>query len=445
MRVMVISHRFPPDAVAGVERYTQTLAADLAARGDAVSILTRRPTPGDPQCLRERLPDGTPVYRLTGRNKRETFLFQTEEIERLFDEVLQEEAPEVVHLNHVIDLSPRFIDIAHRRGAAVVLSLHDYYFACPNVILRKSSGEQCGGPDGGRECARSCFSDEGEAAPARWGTRTAYYRRMLAMAERVVCVSQYVATFFEGFGVDPSRLRVVSNGILVDPAERPAPVHTPRERGALNLATLGAVLPHKGIHTIIDAVRIAQLPAVDLAVFGPLGDPNYARQLRALAAAVPGLRLRLYGAYEPEDLSVLLRDVDCVLAPSQWPETFLLVSREAMVRGIPVVVTRLGALPDAVVEGENGFCVAHDRPEELAGILRRLDGEEDLLRQLRDGARRTRVLTVSEHVSQVRSVYLEAMTDFARGGAARPGDVAEVSFLYGALVDLGFRGGGKCA
>ena len=41
---------------------------------------------------------------------------------------------------------------------------HDFYFACHQVILRKPSGELCGGPDGGRECGTTCFASEGPEA-----------------------------------------------------------------------------------------------------------------------------------------------------------------------------------------------------------------------------------------------------------------------------------------
>jgi hypothetical protein len=42
MRVLLVSHRFPPDDVGGVERYTQDLAAELVRVGDSVTIVTRR-------------------------------------------------------------------------------------------------------------------------------------------------------------------------------------------------------------------------------------------------------------------------------------------------------------------------------------------------------------------------------------------------------------------
>src|SRR5437868_5963196 len=136
MRILLVTHLFPPDGIAGVERYTQRLAAELVRRGDTVSIVTRREdaTRPTPRLLRERLPDGTPLYRFAGGERTlERPLAHQEELEQLFARVLLEAVPDVVHFNHLFGLAPRSLELAQRYGAAVVLTLHDYYFACPLV------------------------------------------------------------------------------------------------------------------------------------------------------------------------------------------------------------------------------------------------------------------------------------------------------------------------
>src|SRR5260370_36452005 len=76
MRVLLVTHRYPPDGLAGVEQYTQALAAELVNAGDKVSIVTRRPDGSqEPRTIRERLPNGTSVYRFTGGEVRSDTLF----------------------------------------------------------------------------------------------------------------------------------------------------------------------------------------------------------------------------------------------------------------------------------------------------------------------------------------------------------------------------------
>ncbi len=441
MQVLLTCHRYPPDGIAGVERYTQTLAAELTRAGDAVSIVTRRPTaePAEPRNMRERLPDGATLHRLIGGGlSADPSPVRQRRLEQLFDAVLVESAPEVVHINHLLDLSPRFIEIAQRRGAAIVLTLHDFHFACPRVHLQKPSGELCAGPDGGRECARSCFAGTDTAASLRWGLRCGYFRRLLGGVERIICPSQYIAAYFEAFGAEPERVRVIPNGVSIPPAEPAA--HWARllapERPALRLAFLGSVVAHKGVHVILEALDLAALGSAELLVIGAAPHPEYTRRLRQLAAGISGLEFRMYGAYRPAILPLLLQGVDCAITPSQVPESFSITTREALVRGIPVLVSRLGALPEAVSEGENGFLFDHDQPEQLSALLRRIAGDPGLREHLRRGARKTPVLTATQHAAAIRAVYQEAIALSARGSTRYRCELDELEFFHAELHKL---------
>jgi glycosyltransferase involved in cell wall biosynthesis len=269
-----------------------------------------------------------------------------------------------------------------------------------------------------------------------------YYRRLLSAPQYVVCPSNYVAEYFRQWtGRRADQILAVPNGIVLPPALTNGNGWRPPKGRSLRLAFLGSVTEHKGVHVILEAAALSATP-LELDVYGP-ADPHYARQLRARAMTIPHLQLRLHGAYEPSQLSSMLHDIDCVVAPSQWPETFLLVTREAMARGVPVIVSRLGALPDAVCEGQNGFSFTHDRPEELAALLDRVTTDTGLLPALRKNARETRILSVAEHTEIVRGIYRRAMTDLAAGGGGTAGgDLAELDVIYQCLS--GDREGVAC-
>jgi glycosyltransferase involved in cell wall biosynthesis len=436
MRVMLVSHRMPPDAVAGVERYTQSLASEMLERGDVVTVVTRRPGSDEqiPHIVDETLDPlrGGRLARLCGgESPRDQFHFGRvhRRLERLFEHVLVQAAPDVVHFNHIIDLSPRFLEIALRLRSAVVLSLHDFYFACPRIILKKSDGRLCDGPEGGRECFRCGCLPQG--MPEYESTlRAMYYRRLLTVPQYVLCPSEYVARYFRRWGgVDPSRVLAVPNGIHVPGANGDMLPTPPIDGRPLRLAFMGSVVEHKGVHVILQAAALAGVP-MRLDVFGP-ADPHYAKSLREQAAGLPNLELNLAGPYEPRQVRELLRDVDCLVAPSQWPETFLLVTREAMACGVPVIVSRLGALPDAVHEGENGFAFTHDRPEELAALFKRLAGEPGLLAKVSAGAAATKLLSVAGHADLLRDIYKRAMIDLSlRRREPSPADLDELREMY---------------
>jgi glycosyltransferase involved in cell wall biosynthesis len=269
--------------------------------------------------------------------------------------------------------------------------------------------------------------------------RTAYFQRLLTMVEQVICPSHYVANYFTQFADRTARIQAIPNGVLVEPSPiEPGLLATPQERGQLNLAYLGAVVPHKGIHVLLDALALAGLERTQVVVFGQVGDPAYAHRLRAQAERIPGLALRFYGAYEPDELPHLLYDVDSVVVPSTWPETFSLVTREALVQGIPVLASRLGALTEAIRDGENGFTFDPQRPEELAGQLRQLMHDADLLPRLRAGARATEMMTMAQHAEAINAVYRQVLDGGHAEHWARPGALQETEFQRDALIHLGF-------
>ena len=68
-----------------------------------------------------------------------------------------------------------------------------------------------------------------------------------------------------------------------------------------------------------------------------------------------------------------MADVDAVVVPSLVWETYSIVAREAMSLGIPVIASRIGALPEAIRDGENGLLFTPGSAQELAAILQMLD------------------------------------------------------------------------
>jgi glycosyltransferase involved in cell wall biosynthesis len=70
------------------------------------------------------------------------------------------------------------------------------------------------------------------------------------------------------------------------------------------------------------------------------------------------------------------------LVPSLAPEPFGLVAVEAMCSGVPVVASRIGALPSIVDDGTTGFLVEPGNTAELLAAIRRLDDDPALRRAM---------------------------------------------------------------
>ncbi len=442
MRILLACHRYPPDGLGGVERIVQELSRDLPALGDAVSIVTRRmgPVAGDvPELVREPLGRAT-LYRLTGPSGSllRPLLHQAR-LDQLFTVAMVEAAPDVVHFLHLLNLSPGFLEIACRQRAPIVISLQDFYFACPLVTLTKTNGQPCQGARGGLECAATCFAHEGAAALQRWNMRALYFRGLLDLADRIICPSRHVAEFFvQHYGLRPEQVRLIPNGIVPMPRP-PGPRPTPRQRGRLRLVFMGVVAAHKGVRLLLQALELAQLPRVQLDVNGPTHDqPDYVESLRQFGAGIPGLDLRINGPFDNEQLPELLQDADCLVVPSLVPETFALVSREALWQGVPILVSRIGALPEAILAGVNGLAFDPTQPFELAEHLCALWEKPALLDRLRRGAEQSRVATTTEHAATMHALYAEVQAEALRRPIDKAPLLAELAAMQTLLLQYGF-------
>src|SRR4051812_4268424 len=254
MRILLVSHGFPPHGVAGVERVAHQTATSLAARGHAVTVLTRRPSPAPPTLALEREHrDGVDVIRIAGGGS--TFAQYPgyeDDLERIFVRMLAEVVPDAVVIAHLLHQSPGYVAAAHAWGVPVVLELHDFYAACPLAHLQRVSGERCGGPEGGAACATHCFPQQDDAH-ARWALRALEFRQAVHDADAVLAPSRFVAdSFAELRGAARTPIEVVGNGVGLPGVGTAAASREPRDPDApLELASVGVVIEHKGPHVVV--------------------------------------------------------------------------------------------------------------------------------------------------------------------------------------------------
>jgi glycosyltransferase involved in cell wall biosynthesis len=406
VRLLLVTHRYPPDGVTGVERIAEWTASGLRDEGDEVTVLTRCASTGPSLISVERSQRaGVDVLTLVGgETDHASYPGHTSEVEAFFEHVLVDLAPDAVLATHLLWHSPGYVRIASRLGIPTVVELHDFFALCPLVNLQKTTGAPCAGPDRGQECARTCFAGQG-GATSRWTARWRSFHDALRSAAALVAPSRYMADAFGSSAGCGAIVHVVPNPVAIPVAS----VAGERRPGLLRLVLVGgAVVPHKGAELLLDALRAASCGPVQLDVIGAM-DPAYAKVIRERASRVPNLRLRLSGSFDNHLLPALLRNVDAVVIPSTVAESFSIVAREAFACGLPVVAADGGALPEAVRDGHNGLLFRMGSAASLAVCLERLAHDHGLVDRLASGARSTRVVTVEERVAAVRRVIEDAL------------------------------------
>lgn len=225
-------------------------------------------------------------------------------------------------------------------------------------------------------------------------------RRLTPMlADDVVAVSDYVARRkTEVDLVPPGRVRRIHNSLEL-PA--PDPAAPGRLRAFLGVpadvpvvACASRATAEKGVHHLLrafDTLAAAQeAQGAALPVLLYLGDGPALADLHALRATLPSRDRIVLPGHRP-DAAALLGGADVAVVPSIWQEAFGLAALEPMARGVPVVATRAGGLPEVVEDGVTGVLVAPGSEPELAAALARLLADPAERRRLgRTGAARAR-------------------------------------------------------
>jgi glycosyltransferase involved in cell wall biosynthesis len=235
---------------------------------------------------------------------------------------------------------------------------------------------------------------------------------------RTIVLSDHVGRFFaEHGGIDPARARRIYYGIDPTPFERAAarPVaDKARLRASLGLRASDVVFvcvarfaPQKAHEVLLRALAKVDRPNVRLLLVGddPFGDgkrraEDVAQELRL------GERVLFTGIRR--DVPDLLAIADGFVMASRW-EGLGLVFLEAMAASLPVVATRVSAVPEVVVDGETGLLVPVDDADALAAALARLADDAELRRRLgAAGAPRVRErFGLERMVEETLSVYRE--------------------------------------
>lgn len=243
--------------------------------------------------------------------------------------------------------------------------------------------------------------------------KEAGHRALLSCFDAFVAVGRANRAFYERNGVRPDR--IVDGGHFVDEdhflslraRELPRRFELRRRwgipEGAFCPLFVGKLQPKKRpldfIAALSDVVGRVPQGRIHGLVVGSGELYEEARRV-AKANAVP---LTFTGFLNQTEIGCAYAAADALVLPSDWGETWGLVVNEAMLFGLPAIVSdRVGSGPDLVSEGETGFVVPYARPDVLAERIcelalddaqRRLLGEKAYARVLdyspRRGARAT--------------------------------------------------------
>ncbi|MBL8733712.1 MAG: glycosyltransferase [Planctomycetes bacterium] len=434
MRLTFVVHQYPPRFFTGTEQYAHAVGRELQRRGHDVDVFTLQPDFAEasgPWRESREVVDGLPVRRINhwmwlGADWT-SLEYRHARMAEVFRGHLRERRTELVHSFHLRHVGADLLDVARTHGAAVCVSLTDFWFLCPRVILMRGDGAACSGPPATplgcvpcahpelhQEVEQSLAKDEVLAvAQSRRGAppppapalaarlasaldRPRYLRERLLAADAIIAPTRFLQQVFVQNGVPAAR--ITCSGYGIDTAGlAPAPP-APRP---LTFGFFGTFGPHKAPHLLV--LAMAKVRGDCRAVLrGRQSDfPDYSRELVAAAASDP--RVRIEPPFDRQGLAAALASIDVLVVPSTWHENAPFVVLEARAAGLPVLASRFGGLVEVVDDGVDGELFPPGDSDSLAERLQRCLDEPARLARYRSAVRPPKTLAVA--VDDFEGIY----------------------------------------
>lgn len=363
MKILQVTHGFPPETTGGTERALEAWCRALQQLGHEVTVLSGSTNPGDPARIDREDMAGLPVLRL----HRDDLYYENwwkcwaPAPAAAFARVLAELRPEVVHVHHWLRLSSDLLRLAREAGCATAVTLHDHW----SVLASPVRAVGTGGP-------------VAPAVPPPLGEAERQEAFALHRADFLAEIAAAQVRFVpcEAHGQSLRDLGLAPFGDTLRPL--PPPLLTVPARGAdaggggpaserLRLLCWGSLYPDKGLHVVLDALRRAGAGAgLELTVLGEAHDPDYRARLRQLA---DGLPVHWGGAFATADLERAARQADLALLPTLCHESYGMVLDEALCLGLPVLCADVPAYRSRLPAGA-GLAYPPADADALAGVLR---------------------------------------------------------------------------
>lgn len=150
----------------------------------------------------------------------------------------------------------------------------------------------------------------------------------------------------------------------------------------MNILFLGNVIERKGLHTLLQALRLSTFD-LRLDIVGSLtADPAYAKQMQEFVSTRSlSPRVTFHSSLNNQPLIDKLKSAHILVVPSSY-EGFGIVYLEGMGFGLPAIGTTLGAASEVIDDGRTGFLIQPGNAQGLAEKLELLNERRDLLLEM---------------------------------------------------------------
>lgn len=346
--------------------------------------------------------DHKPPYQMSVYNHQQVRVYRTtvlwrermdwhsydEKMGELFSEYLEAEQPELIHFHCIQRLSGTVIEAAIKAKIPYIVTVHDAWWISDYQFLVDADNTVY--PEGHPDPYEP-YTPPPNISLSDSIERILYLKSLLHSAYKVLTVSNSFADIYRKNGIP--QIQVNKNGISASIAWQPKDTgHTEK----VVCGHVGGMAEHKGYFLLKKAVAKLQPKNLEMLIVDHSQEEGYL--LESYWGKVP---VTFIGRLSQTRVVDLYRQIDVLMAPSTWPESYGLVTREAAACGCWVVASNMGGIGEDVVEGQSGF-VVNPTLKALTACLQEIDNKPEQFKAL---AHPPELRRVAEQVQELTDIY----------------------------------------
>ena len=424
MKILYVTSHFLPQSIGGLELHIYRLAKEISKTDQILIFCNGKDLEKEDYLIEDLRYDGINIRRINYTYRDFTEFkdgYINKKIEREFEKILDVYQPDIVDIHHLGGLSTTIIQSIKKKGIPLVLTLHDYWLICPKgqrirdddlTLSETIDRERCA------SCLQSALSARQRSPLWRLfeffkSSQTAFakqlfeydqhIRQMLRLPDVIITPTEFFRREFIKYGVRSERIKTIGHGLDLDLFNNVTRTSSTKTR----FGYIGSVIPSKGVHVLIEAFNKFQRNDVSLSIFGEVktfhGDTGYGERLRKLLT--PGKDVTFYGRYENEHIPHVLSEIDVLVVPSLWHESFSIVIREGFLARVPVIATDLGAMKEAIEDEKTGLLFERGNADHLFEQMRRLVEDKELKARISNNG--VSVKHIRENAQELLTLYKE--------------------------------------
>ena len=321
--------------------------------------------------------------------------------------------PNVIHVHTLMGLPREFFEYAKELGIHTVYTTHDYYGLCPkildkgNLIINLRShkcSEDCMLCTNGLSLKKLTFM---QSYVYRWLKRLKffkalrkkvkknvtrkenevdlienerfakealklrrYYLQMFKMIDTFHFNSSVAKSGYSKYGLSYGEIIPITVSEIVDNRRKFS-----KNTAKINIAFIGEYTSRKGFFlfkNVIESLPKDMQSKITVHFFGDIREDSLFKKANVIN----------HGRFNHDNLEKVYGQVDVLVVPSIWKETFNLITLEALSYGIPVLVSQNVGAKDLYKNAEGNF-VFNSR-EELRKLIIKLIVDKSFLAKLRE-------------------------------------------------------------